>query len=377
MVESNLLINKLFAEHHSSISKNNAFVEYQNKDFLPHRKIYAFYLPQFHEMSINNIQWGTGFTEWTNVIKGIPRFEGHRLPRIPRDFGFYDLTSNEIIERQIKSAKNYGISGFITYLYFFDQNIKPMIEVVDRLYMIAEKLDFEIGLMWVNENWTRIWDGSENEIIIKQNYPHNYCHNLFNLTAKYLQSPCYPSFFNKKSMLIYRPWLLPNSHKFVRNFKELCEQSNFEIDLGMPFQPNLVTAHKYGFDFSFEFSPFINSFKRYEKPKIKVFDEKFYGRIFKYEKIIEDSLQQMSPHVIKTVSPGWDNSPRKPLNSLTIYGDKPLLFKYWIEIIIKNNPLPIFDNAWNECAECAYLEPDTHFGWGYLNAISEALTFKK
>ena len=57
MVESNLLINKLFAEHHSSISKNNTFVEYQNKDFLPHRKIYAFYLPQFHEMSINNIQW--------------------------------------------------------------------------------------------------------------------------------------------------------------------------------------------------------------------------------------------------------------------------------------------------------------------------------
>ena len=46
-----------------------------------------------------------------------------------------------------------------------------MIEIVDRLYMLAEKLDFQIALMWVNENWTKIWDGSENEIIIKQNYP--------------------------------------------------------------------------------------------------------------------------------------------------------------------------------------------------------------
>ena len=105
------------------------------------------------------------------------------------------------------------------------------------------------------KNWTKIWDGSENEIIIKQNYPQDYCQNLFNLISKYLQSPCYPSFFSKKSLLVYRPWFLPNSHKFVRDFKELCEQSNFEIELGMPFQPNLPPAHTYDFDFSFEFSP--------------------------------------------------------------------------------------------------------------------------
>ena len=78
--------------------------------------------------------------------------------------------------------------------------------------------------------------------------------------------------------------VLPNSHKFVRDFKELCEQSNFEIELGMPFQPNLPPAHTYDFDFSFEFSPFINSFKKPEKSTIKVFDEKFSGRVFKYEK---------------------------------------------------------------------------------------------
>ena len=44
---------------------------------------------------------------------------------------------------------------------------------------------------------------------------------------------------------------------------------------------------------------------------------------------------------------------------------------------LKDNELPIFVNPPNKWAKCAYLQLETHFGWDYLNAISEALTFKK
>ena len=43
------------------------------------------------------------------------------------------MNDKEVIRKQIKAAKNYGIKGFITYFYFFDYDNCPMFEVVKKL----------------------------------------------------------------------------------------------------------------------------------------------------------------------------------------------------------------------------------------------------
>src|SRR5262249_53966029 len=131
-------------------------------------KVLAFYLPQYYSFPENDQWWGTGFTEWTNLARGTPRFKGHYQPRIPRDLGFYNLTSCDAIRRQIEMATGAGLFGFVFYFYWFRG--RRLLEKPLDLFVSDHGLDFPFCLMWTNENWTRRWDGFDNEILMKQDY---------------------------------------------------------------------------------------------------------------------------------------------------------------------------------------------------------------
>jgi lipopolysaccharide biosynthesis protein len=149
----------------------------------------AYYLPQFHSIPENDAWWGRGFTEWTNLGRGMPRFAGHYQPRTPRDLGHYSLDDPETMRRQIAMAKAAGLHGFVFYFYWF--NGHRLLEKPLEQLLGDPSLDMPFCLMWTNENWTRRWDGFDEEVLISQDYRLSEEEDLVRTFGRHFADPRY------------------------------------------------------------------------------------------------------------------------------------------------------------------------------------------
>lgn len=370
-------------------------------------KSIAIYLPQYHPIAENNEWWGKGFTEWTNVTKALPRFDGHYQPHLPADLGFYDLRLEEARLEQEALAKEYGVHGFCYYHYWFNGK-RILHEPLDRK-LKNEKEDLPFMLCWANENWTRAWDGSESQILLKQEYSEEDDREHVRHLIKYFKDERYIRVNGKPFFIFYKPDLFPNMKRTIEIFREEAKKENMELYLCW-FERWIGwkgEEHKdAGFDSAIEFQPlsksmraFINlskkpEIKKQNSPLVKRFNhykgrlrnvffkpkpvEKIKDQIIDYGKFIDFDLN--SPKVnykcYPCVCPMWDNSSRRVNQNATILSNStPELFKKWYNKK-KENFVPfsyeenfIFINAWNEWAEGNHLEPCQKWGRKYLDVL--------
>ncbi len=353
----------------------------------------SIYLPQYHPIPENDKWWGKGFTEWTNVTKARPRFKGHYQPRLPADLGFYDLRLHSIMEQQAEMAKEAGIYGFCFYHYWFNGK-RLLNEPLDA--MIKHKTpDFPFMLCWANENWTRRWDGMEQDVLIKQDYSEeDDLKHIYFLIENFFSDERYIKVDGKPFLAIYRPALFPDVKRTISLWNEVVIKKGFP-GLYVAYMQSFnfkVDPNDFGFDAAIEFQPDFfeapmsvnikGSFVARLLNKLNI-KKSIYtkNRVLRYDQFVEHMIAKPVPDYgyYPCVTPSWDNSARKA-NATILHGSTPGLYEKWLEATIeKFKPFSrdenfVFINAWNEWAEGNHLEPDQKWGNAFLESTHKVLS---
>lgn len=344
-------------------------------------KLIAFYLPQFHPIPENNEWWGTGFTEWVNVKPAQAQFDGHYQPHVPDELGYYDLLDPAIQHRQIELARLYGIGGFCFYYYWFGG--KLLLEKPVENYLNNRSLDFPFCLCWANENWSRSWDGLDNEILITQKHSPEDDLAFIQHVVQYMRDERYIRIDGKPLLLLYRPSLLPSPKETAGRWRNWCQQNGIgEIYLAYTQSFDAVDPKEYGFDAAVEFPP-NNSSPPDITEKIKPLNQHLSCTVYDWRFFVKQSYNYKKPSymLFRGVCPSWDNTARRKNKGTVFLNSSPRAYQKWLANAIsetcsrikKPEERLVFVNAWNEWAEGAHLEPDQRYGYAYLDATRKAL----
>ncbi len=346
----------------------------------------AFYLPQFHQIPENNEWHGKGFTEWTNVTQAIPHFVGHHQPQLPIDVGFYDLTHPDVMFRQMELAKQYGIHGFCFHTYWFSGG-KRLLEKPLLNWLENKELDFPFCINWANENWSKLWDGGDRQVLMKQESRAEDAEPFFKDMLPFFQDPRYIRVDDKPLLIIYRPSLFTKGAfiEFAKRLRAAAVENGLDgLYLAMVYSDYFEDSPcDWGLDAAVEFPPQrIVNHRQYVMDGNPI-NPDFKGYVYTLDDAIEsNTLIKAKPDfpLFRGIFPAWDNTARKAYSNASVYQLSPEMYRKWFSKLIRwtqDHHAPdrqfIFINAWNEWAEGAHLEPDSRYGYAYLQATRDAM----
>ena len=395
-------------------------------------KMIAIVFPQFHETPENNMFWGKGFTEWT-LLKKIPRIVNDQVIKQPHsDIGYFNLNDYEHRKYMRILSDNYNIHGFCYYHYWFN-NKKVLYEPLENMLLDGEP-DKPFMFCWANEQWTKRWDGGNNEILLEQHYD-NYEGNInhFYYLLNFFKHKNYIKKYNKPIFIFYR--IEEKDIESIKNIiniwnelaiKEKFDGIHFMRFLG-PFNNNINIDEICGV---VEFEPGYATQKCFidicSEDKNKIFDNydeklylnknndikdlvinksissglEHYNNINEKEKKYRTSkfyvydgnnlnnsilnLERLHNEQHRGICTSWNNTPRRNYTN-DEYNKYP---HYYTNLNPDNFSLCLKDllnkidndhndshdflfiSAWNEWNEQAILEPNNEDGYDYLTKLS-------
>ncbi len=340
----------------------------------------AFYLPQFHPIPENDQWWGKGFTEWRNVVRAKAQFGGHDQPIVPGELGYYDLRLPEVRQHQAQLAQKHGIGAFCYHYYWF--NGRRVLERPLNDLLSSDKPSMPFCICWANENWTRRWDGLEQEVLLHQKHTLQSDRQFFLDLIPTLEDKRYLRVDGKPVIVVYRADLMANAQDTAAVWRDEARRAGLgDIHLcAVRFRTD--DPRPLGFDAAIEFPP--HHFPAPEiTHKVTNLDPAFDGRVLDWAtgaaELIRNPIKA-DYRLYRCVNPGWDNTARRMSSASIFTGATPLRYEAWLRSAI-NQRQPddgvhdnlVFINAWNEWAEGAVLEPTSTCNMGMLKATARAM----
>ena len=353
----------------------------------------AFYLPQFHPTPENDVWWGPGFTEWTNVARAPKLYRNHYQPKIPADLGFYDLRLSESREAQAELAKTYGVEGFCYWHYWFG-NGKRLLQRPFNEVVTCGKPDSPFCLAWANHSWAKkqFDKNGTQEMLMEQTYPGDEDFILhFNTMLPAFKDKRYIKVNGKLLFVVYNPLDDLSLKRFMELWQQMAKENGLE---GFYFVGKTDKGRRkkeildWGYDAVYNDS-FMNIHHKLNIV-VKVFIE-VRKRIwpgpdkYAYKDAVKYMVGESSKDVreIPVISPNWDHTPRSGKNGTLFYDCHPKYFKGLVKRVIglvRNKPQDeqvVLIKAWNEWGEGNYMEPDLRYGCGMLEALKSAIDEEK
>ena len=122
-------------------------------------EILAYYFPNWHVDPLNEKWHGKGWTEWNVTKCALPRFPGHKQPKVPL-LGYEDEADPAVMEKQIEIAVSHGVNGFMFDWYYYEGRPYRNRCLEEGLMKAANVNKIKFAVMWCNHDAIQAHPGS-------------------------------------------------------------------------------------------------------------------------------------------------------------------------------------------------------------------------
>jgi len=354
----------------------------------------VYYWSNWHPSANNDTKRGKGWTEWEYTKRAIPRFAGHQQPRFPI-WGYLDDSKPEVVAHQIEVAKQHGIDGFI-FDYGYISKIRwgeRAHEEMKAFFAAPNCTDLKYCLMECGTIPEDL-DGLFGDLIQNHFSRPNYWR---------VDGGLYYSIYEMDKFIRAAGGVDQLAEKFAQLRQKTRDAGLGEINL-VAVEWSLTPERLQGDPVAVVEKLGINGITSYIwahncLPKWP------HGTYHQWAGMGMEAMKKIDakykvPYYYHA-SAGWDNSPRCPIDMMyeeggplmyhtlsgeyekfyepyfgtVITDDTPAEFKKALKrvkkLAEKNDRSLITVNAWNEWTEGSYLEPDSRYGTGKLEAIRD------